>query len=169
MADPRKIVIVGAPRSGNRLIQTMLRCHGFIAEVRHYGSEQPFHNGGWGERAIWPIRDKRCWRLSCLRDMAVLPKPPDAAALVQGGIEALDYIWKIHQDYTFATINKHLVPCLEVSYESIVDDQDRVGRRILAFAAAPAEMQWKGWGVEVFDGNEKWQTELDPARHVRPT
>ena len=45
MTDPRKIVLVGAPRSGNRLIQAMLRRHGFLVEIRHYGSEQPFPSG----------------------------------------------------------------------------------------------------------------------------
>ncbi len=161
MTDPRKIVLVGAPRSGNRLIQTMLRRHGFLVEIRHYGSEQPFPNGGWGERAIWPIREKRYWILSCLRDRAVLPRPGDFhESFLPGGPYSIDALWSIHHNRTAAAITKHLVPCLPVSYEHIVADPENVGRRLLAFAAAPeSSPKWKGWGQEVVDGNAKWQTE----------
>lgn len=151
MTDRPKIGIVGAPRSGNRLIAHMLQLHGFVAEVRHYGSVKAFRSGGYAERVIWPIRDYACWRASCERDLAVLPKPFDSL-----GEFDVDRLWQTHHDFTQRTLTEHMIPCLPVSYERIVASPELVGRRLLEFSAAPHPMpKWKGWGVEIVDGNAK--------------
>lgn len=147
----RKVGIVGAPRSGNRIIAHMLQAHGFVAEVRHYGSDAPFRSGGYAERVVWPIRDFACWLKSCTRDLAILPTPLGVL-----GATTPEDLYRVHFDHTARTLTEHLIPCLPISYERLVRDPELVGRRILAWASAPEEMpKWQGWGVEIHDGNAK--------------
>jgi hypothetical protein len=149
-----KVALVGAPRSGNRLIQRLLQRHGFVAEVRHYGMRKAFRTGGEGaEFAIWPVRDLECWRKSCSRDLIILPKPLG----VLGELTVND-LRHIHNERTLEYLADHAVACLPVSYEALVAEPDMMGRCILSFVKSTHErfQDWKGWGEEIIDGNAKW-------------
>lgn len=151
-----KVALVGAPRSGNRLIQGLLQRHGLVAEVRHYGMRKAFRNGGeWADYAVWPIRDVDCWRKSCLRDLAILPKPLGVLGLVENTLETVNELRRIHNERTLEYLATTGCPVLPVIYEELVAQPDVVGRAVLDFVHPDFE-HFLGWGgVEVFDGNAK--------------
>lgn len=146
-----KVALVGAPRSGNRLIQRLLQRHGFVAEVRHYGMRKAFRNGGHGaDCAIWPVRDLDCWRKSCSRDLIILPRPLG----VLGDLTVND-LRHIHNERTLAYLAETWCPVLPVCYEELVADPNTLGWTILRFVQ-PEFDDWKGWGEKIIDGNAKW-------------
>lgn len=153
-----KVALVGAPRSGNRLIQRMLQRHGFVAEVRHYGMLKAFRNGGdIPALAIMPIRARHPHWLSCDRDWALLPKPGGWCGLYD--VESVERLIAVHFEMTLRWLAEFSVPLLPVCYEEIVTVPETVGADIVAFVARPGTPGWtgfKGWGEAIVDGNAKW-------------
>ncbi len=147
-----KVAVVGLPRSGNRLIQRLLQRHGFVAEVRHYGMQKEFRNGGVDpDFAVWPVRERWAWEKSCAKDAGMLPRP-----VGHSGELALSFMREHHLDETAFWLAGAGVPILHVRYEDIVSNFVLTGQRVVRFVSE-GNIIFKGWGEEIVDGNAKYR------------
>lgn len=166
-----RVAVCGMPRSGNRLVARMLERHGYIAEVRHFGMRKAFRPGGDPTKAILPLRLLEPHLASMVRDLELLPRPegpflePMALELVRA--DPVRFMERVHFDHFYATLRLMAelgVAVLPVSYERIVADPDRQGRRILEFLEPARPRRWQGWGEELRDGNAKHELRLELGR-----
>ncbi len=154
-----KVAVVGLPRSGNRLIQRLLQRHGFVAEVRHYGMQKEFRNGGVDpDFAVWPVRDDVAWRASCAKDLVLLPYPLGYLGEMTPEMMMHAHVLPTHRWLAGAGIT-----ILPVTYESIITAHEIEGMRVVAFCRGDESSMrvsgpwWKGWGEEIVDGNAKYR------------
>ncbi len=169
-----RVAVCGAPRSGNRLTEAMLLRHGFAAEIRHYADPKPFFGGH--ERphvAVMPLRDPVAQWLSCERDGPQQVPQPDLREFRR--CRSAGELHYAHFAPTLRAVARWGVPFLPVVYEDIVADPEGEGRRIVAWCSNQAAasvsgvgpLAWKGWGVDVIDGNAKWAERMAEGRGGR--
>ena len=131
----RKTIVCGMPRSGNNLINKMLRHYGFETCVRHF--DQAIPEGV--EFAILPLRHQQSHWASC--------KAHDEGYIKLEDIH-YEHYWPILRN-----LAKRGIIVIPVVYEEIVEFPDRVGRHI----ATILDFKWKGWPAEIYNGNRKYE------------
>lgn len=143
------VLLVGLPRSGNRLIGRLLKYHGVnFLGVRHFGSGYP--SPPEVDLAILPVRDPEInWKAMKVAQRGLSLSNRDRIQTPQD----------LHYKHFAATLqNLHCVPILPISYEALVDDPELVGKAIVESCGA----EWKGWPEAVTDGNSKYKKWVVP-------
>jgi len=140
------VALCGMPSSGNRLLRGMLRHHGILAEVKHWGEFEDLAMGwqrdGLTVAAVMPVRDEAISRASCARFWTAE--------------QSHDEEQRRHYAETLRVCAELRIPLLPVSYGQIVRNPNGIGRHILTWLGQP----FVGWNTVVVDGDAKYHAQL---------
>ncbi len=156
-SDQQGVLICGLPCSGNRIVHQLLTHHGLpVPLISHWERGLPKASEqirAWEDSGIVEINCIVPLRIEAYRWLSFCARHPEGT-----GHEVEFNDQGMHHVNHFVPVLRYMavrgISVLPVVYEDIVSRPEDEGRRLMAWLGV---YDWKGWPMQIHDGNEQWR------------